>query len=184
MLGSKLIRASADTILHEILRSTAALYVLLIKMSQWLKVRLHGRRQAARLARDMLQRDNSVYMVGSCRARLLHINHVSAVSEVGVLQRKCSRQPVPRGNYKFKLKIAARARSSRASAASSVSPCKRSCCIPMLCFYFAARLSRRSRAACRVPCKRSLSDLVKCFNWITLKNNQMSQSSNDITTLG
>ena len=41
-----------------------------------LKVRLHGTRQAARLARDML-RGNSVYMVGSCRARLLHIIHVS-----------------------------------------------------------------------------------------------------------
>ena len=57
-----------------------------------LKVRLHGRRQAARLARDMLQRDllrgNSVYMVGSCRARLLHIIHVSAVFGVGVIQRK------------------------------------------------------------------------------------------------
>ena len=37
--------------------------------------------------------------------RLLHIIHVSAVSVVGVLQEKCSRQPVPRGNYKFKLKV-------------------------------------------------------------------------------
>ena len=57
-----------------------------------LKVRLHGTRQAARLVRDMLQRDllrgNSVYMVGSCRARLLHIIHVSAVFRVGVPQRK------------------------------------------------------------------------------------------------
>ena len=74
-----------------------------------LKVRLHGRRQAARLARDMLQRDllrgNSVYMIGSCRARLLHIIHVSAVSVVGVLQEKCSRQPVPRGMLQFKLKV-------------------------------------------------------------------------------
>ena len=47
------------------------------------KVRLHGTRQAARLARDMLQRDllrgYSIYMVGNCRARLLHIIHVSAV---------------------------------------------------------------------------------------------------------
>ena len=37
-----------------------------------------GTREAARLARDMLQRDllsgNSVYVTGSCRARLLHIN--------------------------------------------------------------------------------------------------------------
>ena len=61
-----------------------------------LKVRLHGRRQAARLARDMLQRDllhgNSVYMVGSCRARLLHIIHVSAVSEVGVMHLHGTRQ--------------------------------------------------------------------------------------------
>ena len=57
-----------------------------------LKVCLHGTRQAARLARDMLQRDllrgNSVYMVGSCRARLLHIIHVSAFFGVDVLQRK------------------------------------------------------------------------------------------------
>ena len=39
--------------------------------------------------RDMLQRDllrgNNVYMVGSCRARLLHIIHVLAVFGVGVL---------------------------------------------------------------------------------------------------
>ena len=47
-------------------------------MSVNVKVRLQGTRQAARLARDML-RCNSVYMVGSCRARLLHIIHVSAV---------------------------------------------------------------------------------------------------------
>ena len=57
-----------------------------------LKVRLHGTRQAARLARDILQcnllRGNSVYLVSSCRARLLHIIHVSAVFGVGVLQRK------------------------------------------------------------------------------------------------
>ena len=54
-------------------------------------------RQRDSVARDMLQRDllrgNSVYMVGSCRARLMHIIHVSAVSEVGVFQ-ECSRQPV------------------------------------------------------------------------------------------
>ena len=57
-----------------------------------IKVLLHETRQAARLARDMLQRDllrgNSVYMVGSCRTRLLHIIHVSAFFGVGVLQRK------------------------------------------------------------------------------------------------
>ena len=58
----------------------------------WLEVRLHGTRQAARLVRHMLQRDllrgNSVYLVGSCSARLLHIIHVSAFFGVGVLQRK------------------------------------------------------------------------------------------------
>ena len=56
------------------------------------KVRLHGMRQAAQLARDMLHRDslrgNSLYMVGSCRGRLLHIIHVSAVFRVCVAQRK------------------------------------------------------------------------------------------------
>ena len=127
-----------------------------------LKVRLHGRRQAARLARDMLQRDllrgNSVYMVGSCRAQLLHIIHVSAVSEVGVLQEKCSRQPVPRGNYKFKLKmppgLAAVARLLRAAC------CRVNAPVVFLCFYFAAQLSCRSRAACRVPCKRSFSYIM------------------------
>ena len=69
--------------------------VSLCNCSLWhpqVKVRLHETRQAARLARDMLQRDflrgNSVYMVGSCRARLLHIIHVSAVLGVGVFQRK------------------------------------------------------------------------------------------------
>ena len=97
-----------------------------------------------RLARDMLQRDllrgNSVYMLGSCRARLLHIIHVSAVSEVGVLQEKCSRQPVPRGNYKFKLKmppgLAAVARLLRAACRHVNVP------VVFLCFYFAVRLSR------------------------------------------
>ena len=111
--------------------------------------------------RDMLPRDllcgNGVYMVGSCRARLLHIIHVSAVSEVGVLKEKCSRQPVPRGNYKFKLKmppgLAAVARLLRAACRRVNAP------VVFLCFYFAARLSRRSRAACRVPCKRSLMSL-------------------------
>ena len=126
------------------------------------KVRLHGRRQAARLARDMLQSDllrvNSVYMVGSCRARLLHIIHVSAVSEVGVLQEKSSRQPVPRGNYKFKLKmppgLAAVTRLLRAACRRVNAP------VVFLCFYFAARLSHRSRAACRAPCKSSFSCIL------------------------
>ena len=108
------------------------------------------------LQRDLL-RGNSVYMVGSCRARLLHIIHVSAVSEVGVLQAKCSRQPAPRGNYKFKLKmppgLAAVARLLRAACRRVNAP------VVFLCFYFAARLSRRSRAACRVPCKRSLTSV-------------------------
>ena len=44
-----------------------------------LKVRLCGTRQAARLAHDMLQHDLlhdiTVYMVGTCRARLLHSLH-------------------------------------------------------------------------------------------------------------
>ena len=79
-----------------------------------IQVRLHRAWQAARLARDMLQRDllrrNSVYMVGSCGAWLLHIIHVSAVFGVSVLHFKenwgnCSRQHVPRSNYKFKLKL-------------------------------------------------------------------------------
>ena len=63
---------------------------------------LHGTQQAAWLAHDILQCDllcgGSIYMVGSSHMRLLHITciiYVSAVSEVGVLQRKCSRQPVP-----------------------------------------------------------------------------------------
>ena len=130
-----------------------------LRLNTRLKLRLHGTRQAARLRRDMLQRDllrgNSIYMVGSCRARLLHIIHVSAVSEVGILQEKCSRQPVPRGNYKFKLKMP--------PGLAAVAPLLRAACrrvnapVVFLCFYFAARLSRRSRAACRVPCKRSFS---------------------------
>ena len=65
----------------------------------------------------------------------------------------CSRQHVPRGNYKFKLKLppglAAVARLLRAACRRVNAP------VVFLCFYFAARLSRRSRAACRVPCKRS-----------------------------
>ena len=123
------------------------------------KVRLHGRRQAARLARDMLQRDllrgNSVYTVGSCRARLLHTIHVSAVSEVGVLQENCSRQHVPRGNFKFKLKLppglTAVARLLRTACRCVNAP------VVFLCFYFAARLAHCSRATCHVPCKRSYS---------------------------
>ena len=127
-----------------------------------LKVRLHGRRQAARLARDLLQHDllrsNNVYMVGSSRARLSHITHVLAVSEVGV-QEKCSQQPVPYGNFKFKLKmppgLAAVAGQLRAACRHVNPP------VVFLCFYFELRLSRRSRAACRIPCKRSLK-MIPC----------------------
>ena len=101
-----------------------------------------------------LLRGNNVYMVGSCRAWLLHIIHVSAVSKVGVLQEKCSRQPVSRGNFKFKLKmppgLAAVAHLLRAVCRHVNAP------VVFLCFYFVAWLSRRSRAACRVSCKRSL----------------------------
>ena len=107
----------------------------------------------------MLQRDllsgNSVCMVGSCRARLLHIIHVSAVSEVGVLQENYSQQPVPCGNFKLKLKLppglAAVTRLLRATWHRVNAP------VVFLCFYFAARLSRHSRAACRVLCKFTLS---------------------------
>ena len=117
-----------------------------------LKVRLHGRRQAARLARDMLQRDllcgNSVYMISSCRARLLHIIHVSVVSEVGVLQEKCSRQPVPRGNYEFKPKmppgLAAVARLLRAACRGVNAP------VVFLCFYYCgAAVTQQSRCLSR-----------------------------------
>ena len=106
------------------------------------------------LQHDLL-RGNSVYMVGSCRARLLHIIHVSAVSEVGVLQEKCSRQPVPSSSYKFKLKMPP----GRAGVACLLrAACHRvNAPVVFLCFYFAARLMRRSRTACRVPCKRSLT---------------------------
>ena len=107
--------------------------------------------------RDILQRDllrgNSVYTIGSCRAGLLHIIHVSAVFEVGVLQRKLLATALPRGNYKFKLKLppglTAVARLLGAACRHVNAP------VVFLCFNFAARLSRRSRAACRVPCKRS-----------------------------
>ena len=110
---------------------------------QHLKVRLHGRRQTTRLARDILQRDlphgNSVYMVGSCRTRLLHIIHVSAVSEVGVLQANCSRQPVLRGNFMFKLKLPP---GHTAVARLLPAACRRvNAPVLFLCFYFAARLS-------------------------------------------
>ena len=139
-----------------------------------IKLRLHGTRQAVRLQRGMQQcdllRGNSVYMVGSCRARLLHIIHVSAVSEVGVLQEKCSRQPVRRSNYEFKLKmppgLAAVARLLRAACRRVNAP------VVFLCFYFAARLSLRIRAACRVPCKCSLSQ-----HWFYFANMYMNHQA-------
>ena len=97
------------------------------------KVHLHGRR----LARDILQRDllrgNSVYMVGSCHARLLRIIHVSAVSEVGVLKKNARDSLCHAAILSSNLKCRP-GRSSRASAASSLSPCKHSSCIPMFLF--------------------------------------------------
>ena len=64
----------------------------LLRVRLKVKVRLHGTRQAARLAGDMLQRDllrgNSIYMEGSSRARLLHIIHVSAF--LGLFWGRCS----------------------------------------------------------------------------------------------
>ena len=109
--------------------------------SQLLKVCLHGTRQAAQLTRDMLQRDllrgNSVYMVGSCRAQLLHIIHVSAVFGSVFFKENwgnCSRQHMPRGNYKFKLKLppglAAVARLLRSACRRVNAP------VVFLCFYF------------------------------------------------
>ena len=104
------------------------------------------------LQRDLL-RGNSIYMVGSCRLWFLHIIQVSAVSEVGVLQEKCSWQPVPHGNFKLKLKLppglAAVARLLWAACRHVDAP------VVFLFFYFAVRLSRRSRAAGHVPCKCS-----------------------------
>ena len=120
----------------------------------YIKVSLHGRRQAAQLARDMLQRDllrgKSIYMVGRCRARLLHIIHVSAVSEVGVLQENCSWQPVPCGNFKFKLKLppglAAVARLLRAACRCV------NALVVLLCFYFAAPVASCVNAPlCCIP---------------------------------
>ena len=71
-----------------------------------LKVRLHGTRQAARLACDMLQcdlpRGNSVYMVGSCHEQLLHIIYASPVFEVGDHQRKLLATACAMQQLKFK----------------------------------------------------------------------------------
>ena len=92
----------------------------------------------------------------------------------------CSRQHVPRGNYKFKLRLppglAAVARLLRAACRSVNAP------VVFLNFYFAARLWRRSRAACRIPYKRIfiyqfikaspllidlLSQFIQWFGWQT-----------------
>ena len=135
-----------------------------------IKVCLHGTLQAAQLAGDMLQCDllhaSSVYMVGSCHARLLHIIHVSAVFEVGVLQENCSRQPVPPGNYKFKLKLPPGSQQLHVC-------CKQACRrvnapVVILCFYLAALLSRHCPAACSVPCKcsfRCKTTFLWCHKW-------------------
>ena len=139
-----------------------------------LKVRLQGTRQAARLARDMLQRDllrsNGVYMVGSCRARLLHIIHVSG------FWGRCSSK---------KTEATARDSMCRAAFISSNLNCRpgsqqsRVCCVLRVAVWtlllysyvsiFAARLSRRSRAACRVPCKLK--------HWAQLTQKAMGDSS-------
>ena len=113
---------------------------------------LHG----ARLARDMLQRDLLRSMVGSCRARLLHIIHVSG------FWGRCSSK---------KTEATTRDSMCRAAFISSNLNCRpgsqqsRVCRVLRVAVWtlllysyvsiFAARLSRRSRAACRVPCKRS-----------------------------
>ena len=105
-----------------------------------MKVRLHGTRQAARLARDKLQRDllggNSVYMVGSCRARLLHIIHISAFLRSVFFKENwgnCSRQYVPRGNKKLKLKLPLRL---AAVARLLCAACRRvNAPVVFLCFY-------------------------------------------------
>ena len=100
-------------------------------------------------------------MVGSCRVRLLHIIHVSAVFEVGVLQRKLRqllRQHVPHCNFKLKLKLLPGLAAVTRLLRAGVSPCKCSCRIPMFLFFGAAVAPQSccSHGACRVPCKRSL----------------------------
>ena len=137
------------------------------------KVRLHGTRQAARLARDMVQRDllrgNSIYMEGSSRARLLHIIHVSAF--LGLFWGRCSSK---------KTEATARDSMCRAAIISSnlycrpgsqqsrvccVSPCKRSCCIPMFLY-----LRRGCRAAVALPVasrvNAALGPVMGCLLWI------------------
>ena len=132
-----------------------------------IKVHLQGRQQAARMARDLLWRDllhgNSVYMVRSCRARFLHIIRVSTVSEVGGLQENCSQQPVPRSNFKFKLKLP--------PGLTPVAHLLRAACcrvnapVVFLWFYFAGRMSCCSRVACPVLGKHSFNQTF-CFKSI------------------
>ena len=98
-----------------------------------IRVCLHRTRQAAWLVRDMLQRNllhgNSVYMVGSCHARLLHIIHVSAVSEVGAA---CAAWHL---NFKINCYLGTPGLTAFAHLLQArASPCKRSCCISMFLF--------------------------------------------------
>ena len=103
-----------------------------------------------------LLHDNSVYMVGSCCGRLLHIIQISAVSNVGVLQRKLFVAVCVARNLVSKLNWCSGSQQSRV------------CCkhvqlnvnapVVFLCYYFAVRLLRSSGAACRVQCNRSYSD--------------------------
>ena len=87
-----------------------------------------ARHAAARLAARQLR----LHGRQLSRATLAY-NPCIGSSEVGVLQEKCSRQPVPRGNYKFKLKmppgLAAVARLLRAACRRVNAP------VVFLCFY-------------------------------------------------
>ena len=136
------------------------------------------------LQRDLL-RGNSVYMVGSCCVRLLHIIHVSAVkmppgvAAVACLlraacrhvnaqcsklsQQNCQSCCVESQIINIKLKKSLKKVPSpppklSASGWRTGSNLEHwNAPVVFLFFYFAAGLSRRSRAACCVPCKRSLS---------------------------
>ena len=124
---------------------------------QLVQVCLHGTQQAAWLTHDILQCDllcgGGIYMVGSGHTRLLHITciiYVSAVSEVGVLQKKCSWQPVPLDNLSSKLNCSP-------GWQQSCICCEQACRhantpVVFLRFYFVAR---HTRTACCVLCKCS-----------------------------
>ena len=116
-------------------------------------------------------------MVGSCRARLLHIIHVSTVSEVCVLERKLLVTACAVQKFKFKIKSPPRLTAVVRLLRAGLSPCKRSCCIPMFLFCgmavmpqscFVMRLLCRSCAACRVPCKHSFKHDINCIQCMTL----------------